>query len=91
MPCRVDICQRCNDYHCKCGQPEFEARFQFDFEGALCDVLSLLEEESPKLLKKVDPKTLERWKAHETEETEEIKRKALLKLSHRERRVLGIK
>jgi hypothetical protein len=54
-------------------------------------VLSLLEEESPKLLKKVDPKTLERWKAHETEETEEIKRKALLKLSHRERRVLGIK
>jgi hypothetical protein len=63
----------------------------FDIEGALCDVLSLLEDRYSKALSEVDPKTLEWWKIHEKLEENTLKKKALAKLTPRERRLLGLK
>lgn len=91
MPCRTDVCNRCHDYNCKCGNPSFEAKFSFDYEGALCDVLTLIEERAPHIMSDVDPATVKMWKMHESEEKEQIKAIALSKLTPRERRVLGLK
>lgn len=91
MPCRVDICGRCNEYNCKCGEPDFEKWFAFDHEGAMCDVLTMIENEDPTLLRKVDPKTIEWWRRHESTEKDRIKAEALAKLTPRERRALGLK
>lgn len=114
MPCRVDICPKCNEYDCggfsggECRYPNGKQKSAqveeykykpspkppaklFDTSGALCDVLSLLEDKSPELLKSVDKKTLKWWKAHEKKELEKIKQEALNKLSEREKRILGLK
>lgn len=72
MPCVVDICGRCRQYDCQCRQPEYEARrrrskraIAYDYEGALCDVLTLVEKQAPTLLDGVDPKILAAWREHQ--------------------------
>lgn len=66
-------------------------RRAFNVEGALCDVLTLLEDKN--LLKSAGiPKDiLEWWEGHQSREQEKIKREALAKLNARERRALGLK
>lgn len=105
MPCRVDICPRCNEYDCggfgggTCrypnGKPKDKApalpKESFDTSGALCDVLSLLEDKFPDVLVQVDPKTRNWWKKHTKQEKDKIKREALAKLTPRERKALGLK
>lgn len=61
----------------------------FDYEGALCDVLKLLEEKNPELLKFVDPETIKAWHGHAAREVKERKA-ALSKLTTRERKLLGV-
>jgi len=75
-----------------CNDPYRKKWGNFDFEGALCDVLELIEGwRDSELLAHVDRKTLEWWGEHEVREHERIKKEALAKLSPRERRALGLK
>lgn len=64
---------------------------KFDTSGALCDVLSLLEEKFPKAFKALDKRTIAWWRKHEKQEQEKIKQEALAKLTPREKRALGLK
>lgn len=93
MPCRDDYpCDQCHQYPCVCDDPHYQKWGHFDFEGALCDVLSMLET-SPGgqvQLTRVDKKVLEWWSDHEEREKDRIKAEALAKLSPRERRALGL-
>lgn len=91
MPCRDDACSRCRRLPCICGDKSFEQKFQFDYEGALCDLMSLIEERAPTIMSDVDPATVKIWKLHEKEEVEKIRQEAMQKLTARERRVLGLK
>lgn len=107
MPCRVDICPRCNEYDCggfagACRYPNGKPKDtvvvsksapkdSFDTSGALCDVLSLLEDKFPDVLVAVDPKTRNWWKKHTKLEKDKIKKEALAKLTPRERKALGLK
>lgn len=63
----------------------------FNVEGALCDVLTLLEDQC--ILTKVGvPKDiLEWWSGHQVREQAKIKKEALAKLSAKEKRALGLK
>lgn len=63
----------------------------FNVEGALCDVLTLLEDKN--LLKSAGiPKDiLEWWEGHQTREQDKIKKAALAKLNSKEKRALGLK
>ena len=63
----------------------------FNVEGALCDVLTLLEDQC--ILTKVGvPKDiLEWWSNHQVREKAKIKKEALAKLTIKERRALGLK
>ena len=63
----------------------------FNVSGALCDVLTLIEDNNPKLMSKVDEATKLWWKSHETREIEKTKKEALAKLTPKERRALGLK
>lgn len=85
MPC-MDSCYTCGENPCKCAEAD-----KFDYEGALCDVLSLIEAHAPKLLKKVDKMVLAQWQIHSEEEREKIQTQALAKLTPREKRALGLK
>lgn len=104
MPCRTEICTRCNEYDCpgafgdKCIYPDGKTKktiiptpIPFDTAGALCDVLSLLEDKWGSVLATVDKETLRWWRQHEKNEQEKIKKEALSKLTPRERRALGLK
>lgn len=70
MPCRVDVCEYCHRSPCECVMrgPEQAKRMAraavFDYEGALCDVLTLVEKRAPGTLKLVDPNTLAKWAEH---------------------------
>lgn len=79
MPCRVDICDRCREYNCICHTPEGKLEMarrdravKFDFEGALCDVLSLIEQRAPAILSLVDTKVLAAWRAHQRRERKKL-------------------
>ena len=63
----------------------------FNVEGALCDVLSLLEDEGPLEMADIPQDILEWWKNHQSEEKEKLKKQALAKLSAKEKRALGLK
>lgn len=63
----------------------------FDYEGALCDVLTYLESYHPDILPSLDPKTIQVWKLHEAKEAEKTRQEALAKLTPKEKRALGIK
>lgn len=91
MPCRTDNCPNCNQYMCVCNDPHFKKWNGFDVEGALCDVLTLLEEKHIVAFYDVDPKVHDWWRDHESKEEERIKKEALAKLTKRERRALGLK
>ncbi len=66
-------------------------RLQFNVEGALCDVLTLLEEK--KLLTKagIPQDILEWWDGHQSREKDKTKKEALAKLTAKEKRALGLK
>lgn len=99
MPCRVDLCSICGEYECpgfsggKCIYPngKKEAIKILDTDGALCDVLTMLEEKFPDAMCNLDRLTLAWWKQHEKAEQSKIKNEALAKLTQRERRALGLK
>jgi hypothetical protein len=63
----------------------------FDVEGALCDVLSTIEDRYPHLLRDVDACVIHWWQTHEKLEQKKIREEALKKLTPRERRALGHK
>jgi hypothetical protein len=65
-------------------------RKAFNVAGALCDVLTLLEDKE--LLKTIDipQDILDWWDGHQSREKDKVKKEALAKLSMKERRALGI-
>lgn len=92
MPCR-DECHICNQFPCVCARvyPRSKSNPSFDVEGALCDVLALLEEKHVATFYEIDERIHDWWRAHEKKEGERIKKEALAKLSAREKRALGLK
>ena len=64
-------------------------RKAFNVEGALCDVLTLLEDR--RLLSIVPQDVLVWWEGHQVREQQKIKAAALSKLSTKEKRALGLK
>lgn len=64
---------------------------KYNVEGALCDLLSLLENQN--LLHKVGvpEDILDWWSTHQSKEKDKIKNEALAKLSDKEKRALGLK
>jgi hypothetical protein len=66
-------------------------RKRFNVEGALCDVLTLLEDRQMLKHVNVPQDILEWWEGHQSREQEKIKREALSKLSAKEKRALGLK
>lgn len=67
-----------------------KAHDAFDTSGALCDVLTMLEELHPHAYGRVDKATLEWWESHQQNEQDKIKKEALSKLSPEERRALNL-
>lgn len=65
-------------------------RKDFNVEGALCDLLTLLEEKD--LLRKIGipQDILTWWEGHQIREQDKIKKGALAKLSKKEKRALGL-
>lgn len=63
----------------------------FNVEGALCDVLTLLEDKGLLKTASIPPDILEWWNGHQAREKQKIKREALAKLSSKEKRALGLK
>lgn len=66
-------------------------RKSFNVEGALCDVLTLLEDKGLLKTASIPKDILEWWEGHQTREQDKIKKAALAKLSSKERRALGLK
>jgi hypothetical protein len=81
MPCRDD---RDDDYKYSNG----EAAARKELEPLLCEALSLLEDAG--ILSKLSPELARWYKAHEACEADRVRYEAVLKLSERERRLLGI-
>lgn len=83
------FCKDCgNGTRCMCS-----SEIKFDTEGALCDILTFIENEPQLYLyfaSVIDPKTIKWWKSHEKREENKIKKEALLKLTPRERKLLGL-
>lgn len=92
MPCRTDpLCDYCLGFPCNCGKTKDPS---FDVEGALCDVLELIQNKANQsgdfdIFERIDPKTICWWDAHSKNEEEKIKKEALAKLTPRERKALG--
>lgn len=89
------ICSTCNIAACG-GYMEGvlcdtqKAHDAFDTSGALCDLLTMLEDKHPHAYGRVDKKTLEWWEYHQRNEQDKIKREALSKLSPEEKKALGL-
>ncbi len=66
-------------------------RKAFNVEGALCDVLTLLEDKGLLKTANIPKDILDWWEGHQTREQAKIKKEALAKLSTKEKRALGIK
>lgn len=73
MACRVDVCEVCGGDgrgECCCAGGYQAARqralraARFDYEGALCDVLTLIAKRCPATLKLVDVETKAKWLEH---------------------------
>jgi hypothetical protein len=64
---------------------------RFNAEGALCDVLSLLEDNGMLKDANIPKDILDWWKKHQSSEKNKIKKAALKKLSAKEKRALGLK
>lgn len=62
----------------------------FDIEGALCDVLTLLEDSNLLGKAAIPSDILEWWDGHQSRETQKVKKEALAKLSEKEKRALGL-
>lgn len=59
--------------------------------GALCDVLTALEDRNLLKMAGVPQDVLDWWAAHQSKEQDKIKQEALAKLSEKEKRALGLK
>jgi hypothetical protein len=83
MACRVDVypCDVCggsDNQLCNCHKLSRSERDErigrrrralvFDYEGALCDVLALVEKRAPATLALVDAKVIKEWRAHQKRE-----------------------
>jgi len=66
-------------------------RKTFNVVGALCDVLTLLEDKGMLTAAGIPKDILDWWESHQSREQEKIKKEALSKLSLKERRALGLK
>lgn len=68
MPCRVDVCDSCHEFYCICGTPYGKNRKtlkRFDWEGALCDTLSMLRDEHPKAFADVEHEVFKMFELHQ--------------------------
>jgi hypothetical protein len=104
MPCRVDLfhCVHCGGEHYyqnECltdpskrgeGLLGYTGTKTFNIEGALCDVLSLLEDKMLLSQANLPQDILNWWDEHQSKEREKIKKEALEKLSPKEKRALGL-
>ncbi len=73
------------------GQKALDKRLKkFDTDGALCDVLSLLEEKGLLASAGVPQDILNWWEAHQSREKDKTKKEALAKLTAKEKRALGL-
>lgn len=102
MPCRSECCDVCCGtslcHYCVCHGgtgvfPQEKAKKivnhkSIDLEGALCDVLTILDNEN--LLDEVDKVVVNWWQKHTKEEEEKIRKEAYAKLTPRERKVLKL-
>lgn len=102
MPCRTECCDVCCGTtlcpYCVCHGgngvfPQEKAKKianheSIDLEGALCDVLTILDKEN--LLYEVDEVVVNWWQKHTKEEEEKIRKEAYAKLTPRERKVLKL-
>lgn len=103
MPCRVDLfrCDVCGGEHYydrECLKDPSKHReglsghdsHAFNTDGALCDVLSLLEEKNLLEVMDIPKDIMEWWAKHQSKEVEKTKKEALAKLSDKEKRALGL-
>ena len=101
MPCRTECCYVCFGTalcsYCVChgGTGVFPrekaskiVNKSIDLEGALCDVLTILDQEN--LLDEVDEDVINWWEKHTKEEEEKIRKEVYAKLTPRERKVLKL-
>lgn len=106
MPCRTEMfhCHHCGGEHYmanECltdptkrgeGLKGYNSKTaSLDVDGALCDVLSLLEEKNLLTTADVPEDIMRWWKEHQYGEREKLKAEALAKLSDKEKRALGLK
>lgn len=66
-------------------------RKSFNVEGALCDVLTLLEDKGLLKTAAIPKDILDWWEGHQTREQDKLKKAGLAKLTSSERRALGLK
>lgn len=90
MPCLSD-CPDClkDQFNCKCSLLPSKDKKTFNIAGALCDVLSLVQNKSTLIFNQIDPEIIKWWNDHTKNEEDKIKKQALAKLTPRERKVLG--
>lgn len=79
---------------CNGGGPSYDGDDAFTLrikklECIICDLCTLLEDEG--LVSSIPREAATIWKEHENEELQILTKKALAKLTVRERRILGIK
>lgn len=93
MPCLSD-CPDCNrnQFDCRCYKSASlkDKKSAFNITGALCDVLSLVQEKSALVFREIDPEIIKWWNTHTKNEEDKIKKQALAKLTPSERKVLGL-
>lgn len=95
MPCRDSCDGLSGSYPSRTYNvcPDCEKRAKFDWEGALCDVLQVLQRSYSSALEIIDPATIDAWVKHREEEEvrrEAAKKSALAKLTSEEKKALGI-
>lgn len=67
-----------------------KARENFDTDGALCDLLTSLEDKKMLTQAAVPRAVLDWWEGHQSREKNKIRKEALSKLSTKEKRALGL-
>jgi hypothetical protein len=68
-----------------------EVKEHYNTEGALCDILTLLENQGLLCKVGIPQDIMEWWSGHQSKEQEKIKSEAMAKLSDKEKRALGLK
>lgn len=65
-------------------------RKSFDVEGALCDILSSLEDKKTLNEAGISQEVMDWWEGHQSREKDKTKKEALAKLTAKEKRALGL-